>query len=78
MIFVPQIKYNSNLSAEENLMAVINWQNFLLREMTAGRVPQNRDNAKNDNDVLAAAQADTDALVVDHELRLTMVELGVE
>ena len=42
MAFNPNLKYNDKLSTEENLKATINWMNFLLREMTVGRVPNNK------------------------------------
>ena len=39
MAFNPNIKYNPALSVEENLKATMNWLDFVLREMTVGRVP---------------------------------------
>lgn len=42
MAYKPQITYNTKLSLDENLNAMINWLNFLLREMSVGRVHQNR------------------------------------
>ena len=42
MAFKPQVRYNPKLSMDDNVKAVINWLNFLLREMSVGRVPQNQ------------------------------------
>ena len=42
MAYKPQVTYNPKLSLDDNLRAVTNWLNFLLREMSAGRVPRNQ------------------------------------
>lgn len=46
MAFKPQVRYNPSLSMEDNLKAITNWMNFLLREMSVGRVPQNQKETK--------------------------------
>ena len=38
MAYKPQISYNPKLSLDDNLKAITNWLNFLLREMSVGRV----------------------------------------
>ena len=40
MAWKPQVTYNPRLSLEDNWKAAANWLNFLLREMSVGRVPQ--------------------------------------
>lgn len=47
MAYNPQVNYNRKLSLEDNLKAVTNWLNFLLREMSVGRVPQNQKETQN-------------------------------
>ena len=47
MAFKPNVTFNPKLSVEENLKAVTNWLNFLLREMSVGRVPQIRTDTQN-------------------------------
>ena len=42
MAYKPQVTYNPKLSFDDNLKAIVNWLNFLLREMAVGRVHQNR------------------------------------
>ena len=71
MAFKPQLKYNSSLSTEDNLKAIINWLNFLLREMTTGRVPQN----KEDTTALARRSAEQDeALAIADETAIELFE----
>ena len=38
MAFVPKINYNSNISLEDNVKAVISVINYATRELTSGRV----------------------------------------
>lgn len=71
MSFTPQIKYNPSLSMEDNLKAVVNWVNFLLREMTAGRVPQ----TKKETQELANHSAEQDAaLALTDEVAIELYE----
>lgn len=72
MGFKPQINYNSKLPAEDSLKAIVNWVNFLLREMTVGRVTDKAERSE-----VQAVQDETDALLVDQEYRLTLLELGL-
>ena len=38
MVFTPKLEYDKKASIITNLKAIINWTNFLLQEMTVGRV----------------------------------------
>ena len=40
MAYKPQITYNPQLSMEDNWKAATHWLNFLLCEMSVGRVPR--------------------------------------
>ena len=71
MAFKPQLKYNSSLSTEDNLKAIINWLNFLLREMTTGRVLQ----TKEETQALAQHSAEHDeALAIADETAIELFE----
>ena len=75
MAYKPQVAYNPKLSLEDNLKAMTNWLNFLLREMSVGRVPQN----KKDTQAIQLHQQEQDeALALADETSISLFEAQLE
>lgn len=59
MSFDPNIQYNENVSFEDNMKAMMNFLNFVVREMTVGRVKTaQEDILKTENTTTALLDAD--------------------
>lgn len=75
MAFNPKIRYNPSISMEDNLKAIINWLNFALREMTVGRVPQNKKDADHTAESVTALE---EALAQTDETAIALYEAQEE
>ena len=70
-MFTPKLEYNKKIGIVANLKAVINWTNFLLQEMTAGRVI----NSQTDISELKKTNAELEEqLAVQDELSIELFE----
>lgn len=77
MAFNPNIKYDNNLSVKENVKAMINWLNFVCKEMTIGRVvllQEKSSELETENETLKATQEENDA---DLLYQVCLLQLGV-
>ena len=75
MAYKPQVNYNPKLSLDDNMKAMTNWLNFLLREMSVGRVPQN----KKDTQAIQQHQMEQDeALALADETSISLFEAQLE
>lgn len=74
MAYKPQVTYNPRLPLEDNLKALTNWLNFLLREMSVGRVPQNQ----KDTQIIKQHQMEQDeALAMADETAIELYEANM-
>ena len=72
MAFNPNIEYNENISVKENLKAMMNWLNFACKEITVGRVPQNK---KDSDRKIEETNADLEAqLLATDEVAVALFE----
>ena len=71
MAYKPQISYNPKLSLDDNLKAITNWLNFLLREMSVGGVPRTQ---KDTHSIRQHQQEQDEALALADETSISLFE----
>lgn len=72
MAFNPNLKYNDKVSLKENVRAMIHWLNFVCREMTVGRVVQNKEEV--DNVIAEIKEELTAQLLASDEVAVSLFE----
>lgn len=72
MAFNPNLKYNDKVSLKENVRAMMHWLNFVCREMTVGRVVQNKE--ETDNKIAETKEELTSQLLITDEIAVELYE----